>query len=382
VSHDLTLERLLDVTPEIAFDAFVDPDAQKELYADAPDWVVESECDLRVGGRWTISFGAPGAKPAVERNVFEEIERPRRVSFRSTMESPDGSRLDTVITVTFEQESGKTRMRLVQRGFPTAELRDGYENGWASILDGLERAARARRTTFVLIPGAWLGGWIWEPVASSLRARGYRVRPVTLSGLDGTADDVSEIGLSAHVQDVLAIVEGEDMRDVIVVGHLYSGLVAGQVADRVPERVSQTVFVESFLPRDGRAMVDALTEEGRKAELRAVEQNEGLWPPPTPAEVADGNGLSPEDSRRLAESFVPHPGRTIAEPARLARPLAEQRATYIASSMGAHSTLADVIAMRDEPNWRFRTIETGHWPMASAPDELAELLAEAAERSG
>ena len=52
--------------------------------------------------------------------------------------------LDTHITVTFELEGEKTRMRLVQRGFPTADMRDGYAGGWASILDGLERVTRAR----------------------------------------------------------------------------------------------------------------------------------------------------------------------------------------------------------------------------------------------
>ena len=50
-----------DATPETVFDAFTDPEAQRERYADAPDWVVESACDLRVGGRWTIQFGLPEA---------------------------------------------------------------------------------------------------------------------------------------------------------------------------------------------------------------------------------------------------------------------------------------------------------------------------------
>lgn len=147
MSHDLTLERLLPTTPEVAFDAFVDPGAQKELYADAPDWIVESECDLRVGGRWTVTFGAPGSQPARETNVFEAIERPRRLVFRSTMRMPDGYEFHTQVTVTFELENGETRMRLVQEGFPSAELRDGFEDGWASIVDGLERVVRTRTTT-------------------------------------------------------------------------------------------------------------------------------------------------------------------------------------------------------------------------------------------
>lgn len=144
MSHDLTVERLLDSTPEVAFDAFVDPNAQQELYADAPDWIVESECDLRVGGRWTITFGAPGNEPARERNVFEQVERPRRLVFRSTMKMPDGSNIDTHVRVTFDPENGKTRIRIVQRGFPSPELRDSFESGWGSILEGHARVVDAR----------------------------------------------------------------------------------------------------------------------------------------------------------------------------------------------------------------------------------------------
>jgi uncharacterized protein YndB with AHSA1/START domain len=144
VSHDLTVERLLDSTPEVAFDAFVDPNAQHELYADAPDWIVESQCDLRVGGRWTITFGAPGNEPARETNVFEEVERPRRLVFTSTMRMPDGSNIHTHVRVTFDPENGKTRIRIVQRGFPSRELRHSFESGWASILEGLARIIDAR----------------------------------------------------------------------------------------------------------------------------------------------------------------------------------------------------------------------------------------------
>jgi uncharacterized protein YndB with AHSA1/START domain len=138
------LERVFDAAPVVVFDAYTDPDAQKDLYADAPDWIVESECDLRVGGRWNITFGPPGSEPARETNVFVEVDRPRRLVYTSTMAIPDGSSFDTDMRVTFEPENGKTRMTIVQSGFATADLRDGIGTGWGSILEGLERAVHAR----------------------------------------------------------------------------------------------------------------------------------------------------------------------------------------------------------------------------------------------
>jgi uncharacterized protein YndB with AHSA1/START domain len=144
LSHDLRLERLYDAAPEVVFDAFTDPDAQKELYADAPDWIVEADCDLRVGGRWTIAFGPPGGPPARETNVFEVVDRPRRLVYASTMTMPDGSNVDTRMQVTFQEEGGRTRLTIVQSGFPTPGLRDEFAGGWAGILDGLGRVVAAR----------------------------------------------------------------------------------------------------------------------------------------------------------------------------------------------------------------------------------------------
>ncbi len=144
MSHDLKVERVFDAAPEVVFDAFTDPDAQKELYADAPDWIVESDCDLRVGGRWTITFGPPGSTPARETGVFQQVDRPRRLVYTSTMRMPNGSTIDTETEVTFDEDDGGTRLTIVQRGFPTAEVRDDFSGGWGSIIDGLGRVVAAR----------------------------------------------------------------------------------------------------------------------------------------------------------------------------------------------------------------------------------------------
>ena len=80
-----------------------------------------------------------------------------------------------------------------------------------------------------------MGTWVWEPVTGGLRALGHHVHPVTLSGLSRDAD-ISDVGLVTHVDDVLSILEAKDLRDVVVVGHLYSGIVAGMVVDRANRR--------------------------------------------------------------------------------------------------------------------------------------------------
>ena len=224
---------------------------------------------------------------------------------------------------------------------------------------------------YILIPGAWMGAWAWEPVTRGLRGLGHRVHPVTLSGLADDAD-VSDVGLETHVGDVLSVLEAGDLRGAIVVGHSYSGIVAGQVADRVPDRVARTVYVDAFLPHDGRSMLDAFPESQREEELAQISENGGRWPAPDLAGAADGHGLTVEQARWLVDRLVDHPGRTVSEPVVLERPLARQRATYIACSFEISD---DVEAMRGEPTWTFHRLQTGHWPMVSDPEGLVALLA-------
>jgi uncharacterized protein YndB with AHSA1/START domain len=90
-------------------------------------------------------FGPPGQTPARETSVFTAVERPRRLAYVATMTMPDGTSFDTDLEVTFEEEAqGRTRLTILQRGFPTTGLRDEIAGGWPSILDGLGRVVAAR----------------------------------------------------------------------------------------------------------------------------------------------------------------------------------------------------------------------------------------------
>lgn len=139
MTHDLQFQRVIEASPEEVFDAFTGADGQHAFYdQDDPGWIVNSECDLRVGGRWTIAFGPSPSELYRHEHVFRAIERPRRLVLATTEIRLDGSTFKFEHEVTFEDEDGKTLMTMVQRGFPTAELRDEHARG---VPGGLARFA-------------------------------------------------------------------------------------------------------------------------------------------------------------------------------------------------------------------------------------------------
>lgn len=229
-------------------------------------------------------------------------------------------------------------------------------------------------STFVLVPGAWLGSWVWEPVARLLTEHGHQVHAVSLSGLAERADvPHDDVGLATHVSDVHDVLVANDLHDVVLVGHSYAGMVTGQVADRAPDRVSVAVYVDANLPHDGRAMTDTWSERGRQQVRDEVTGGEGRWPA---LELADlnGHGLTAEQADWLVERTTGHPGRTLFEPAVLATPLEASTGVYIACTKPTDALTPEAEALANRSGWTFVRLDTGHWPMVSAPDELASVL--------
>jgi uncharacterized protein YndB with AHSA1/START domain len=147
MSFDLKLERLLDATPEEAFDAFTQAGAMLEWYQDNPGWEVEVlACDCRAGGKTIVSFG-PGAERYVEEMTYSVVERASRVAYTEVFRMPDGSSFTTELDVTFEAHDGKTLLTIVQTGFPDADVRDAHQGGWPNFLDRLEQVVAKRRSS-------------------------------------------------------------------------------------------------------------------------------------------------------------------------------------------------------------------------------------------
>ncbi len=147
MSHELRLERIFDASVEEVFDAFVDPEGLEEMYwADEPGWIVESEGEVRVGSTWSVAFGPSRDELYRFTHVFRVVDRPQRVAFATTETAPDGTILDLDVELTFEDRDGKTLMTVVQRGFPSAELRDLHEVGQQEGFDRLASRVYARRS--------------------------------------------------------------------------------------------------------------------------------------------------------------------------------------------------------------------------------------------
>ena len=143
-AYDLTAEQVLDAAVEDVFDAYTDSDAGRTVFAGGPDWVVDVTCDLRVGGMWHITSAPPDGPAYREANRFTLIDRPHHLAFTSTLTMPDGSNLPRDVEVTIKGEDhGRTRMTIVQRGFPNAEIRDAFATGFPGIFDRLEHLAQA-----------------------------------------------------------------------------------------------------------------------------------------------------------------------------------------------------------------------------------------------
>ena len=233
----------------------------------------------------------------------------------------------------------------------------------------------SEHSTFVLLPGAWSGPWAWQPIHARLTRRGHRVLTVSFSGLQPRGDvDVDAVTLQTHVDDTLDTIARHDLTDIVLVGHSYSGLVAGMVTDQAPRHIVRTVYVEGFLARDGESLLDAFSAEQRAQELEDIRTNDGWWPPPPAAAIAQEPDLTSAHVQWLATRLLPHPARTIAEPVQLSSPIADQPSTVIAR---AHAD-EHLEELRVAHGWDVRHLEAGHWPMLSAPDRLVDLLVEAA----
>jgi pimeloyl-ACP methyl ester carboxylesterase len=225
---------------------------------------------------------------------------------------------------------------------------------------------------FVLVHGAWHGAWCWKKILPVLWSAGHRAFAVTLSGTGERAHQLSsDIRLRTHVDDVAAVVEAEELRYAIVVGHSYGGMVITGLADRMPDRIARLVYLDAVVPQPGESWSTTHPAETQNLRRQAIAAT-GSIPPADPALF----GLTGEDAQWVARRQTPQPGGVYDDPLHFdsARVAALPR-TFIDCHAPALATIAVMRErVRREPGWQMLEIATGHDAMISAPQELLHQL--------
>ncbi len=237
--------------------------------------------------------------------------------------------------------------------------------------------------TYVLVPGAWLGGWAWQDVAARLRARGHDVYPVTLTGLGERVHLARpDVDLETHITDVVNTIVYNNLAEVILAGHSYAGSVVTGVADRIPERLAQLLYVDSAPFPNGAAMTDFFPPEALAGMQQVVEAFGDGWRLPFPGVEALGENASlrgvSDEQRLVLETYAePQPWASYTQPLRLERDEEPSFRRVVIACDDIRSMVEagyDQIVHLTAAPWHYVELDTGHWPMFSTPAELTALL--------
>lgn len=236
-------------------------------------------------------------------------------------------------------------------------------------------------TTFVIVHGGWGGGWEWLDVARLLSSRRHEAFTPTLTGLGERHHLGHEVDLGIHIQDVIGVLEYNDLRDVVLCGHSYSGMVVTGAADRAPDRVAQVIYADAFIPEDGQAIIDLMPEEfSEYVKASADERGHGAFE--MPDEFLPPEGSLPADKREWYVSRIhPHSVATFTQPLQLSGAIDRIPRAFIRCTADGTDPQDPIERMAERAKaggWPYREIATPHDLQLFDPEGTAELLEELA----
>lgn len=232
-------------------------------------------------------------------------------------------------------------------------------------------------TTFVLVHGAWRGGWSYKRVARLLRQVGHEVYTPTLTGLGERAHLMNRtIDLDTHVQDIVGVIRHEELSDVVLCGHSYGGMVIAGVAEQVGAKIRSLVYLDAFVPEHGKSLFDYLpAEHSEKMRADAAQNGEGYKIAPLPAAAFAVNA---KDVAWVDAMCVKQPLATFEQKLDLSGRQGPRRAYILADGWGPSPFQQFGMRFKDDQAWQFVSIGCGHDVMVNRPQELAAALIAAA----
>lgn len=229
---------------------------------------------------------------------------------------------------------------------------------------------------FVLVHGMWHGAWCWKKVIPLLQTAGHNAHKVTLTGVGERAHlHYPDIDMNLHIQDVVAVLEFEDLRKVILVGHSLAGFMAPAVAERVPERISHIINLNGVIPIEGKSFKELMPDFWVDFQQRGRNNGDETWSPPVTEWTF---GVTGADLAWMRSKLTPHPLKTWETPLFFSNPVTRSiPRTFIHCTEGVSP---DDITNEEKKctrnGWQYRQLVTGHDAMITAPEELTHLLLE------
>ena len=248
--------------------------------------------------------------------------------------------------------------------------------GAMAATGALAATAQGAQKTFVLVHGAWHGGWCWRRVSDLLEQKGHKVFTPTMTGLGACSHLVGrEINLSTHITDIVNFIEWENLSNIVLVGHSYGGFIISGVAEKIGGKIGSIVFLDAFMPESGDSLATASSQPVREAIAAALGRGEHALKP-VPAAVFRVN----EADRAWVDSkCTPHPLGPLTDKIALtgARDKIAKK-TYIRAK-GYPSVAFDAALEKVKPDatWKTHEMTAGHDAMVDQPQELTELLLQA-----
>jgi len=234
--------------------------------------------------------------------------------------------------------------------------------------------------TIVLSHGAWSSAWAWKKVRPLMAAAGHTFFTPSYTGLGERhhlADPSND--LETHIADVIGVLEYEDLRNVVLMGHSYGGMVATGVADRARDRISLLIYLDAFVPRDGEALADLVPPAARQGMKDSAKANDG-WrvssnPPP--------GDTSPEDLEWITKYRRTQSIKCFEQPLGLQGEIAVPR-VYIQCMRYADKGPFNQFAERAKTHngWKSYELDTSHSPNVTNPQGLMKVLGQVLADSG
>lgn len=232
--------------------------------------------------------------------------------------------------------------------------------------------------TYLLVHGAWHGGWCWTRVARTLRDAGHDVYTPTLTGLGERAHLAGpDVDLECHINDVLGVIDNEELSDIVLCGHSYGGQVTTPVLDRRVNKFRAAIWLDAFVPTDGQSLMDGWPpERAQHIREQVATTGEGWKIEPMPPDYF--GVMREEDADWVTRRCVSQPIKTFSQAVYLsgAWESVPTKMYLLAENHPNSSFDRFSIPLSKKPDWDVRVVAAGHDVMIDTPDLLAEIFLE------